>query len=111
MNPANATSWTFSRKLLLSFGILISLAGFAQAPPPQQGAMGGNATGGPHPPVYDAQNRPITAGGFVDSGPVVFQDVTSAAGLGKWRHVMGTPAKKYILETDGSGVGLLDYDN
>ena len=73
--------------------------------------MGGNATGGPHPAVYDAQKRPITAGGFVDSGPIVFQDVTNAAGLGKWRHVMGTPAKKYILETDGSGVGLLDYDN
>jgi enediyne biosynthesis protein E4 len=24
---------------------------------------------------------------------------------------MGTPQKKYILETDGSGVGLIDYDN
>ena len=24
---------------------------------------------------------------------------------------MGTPEKKYILETDGSGVGLIDYDN
>ena len=73
--------------------------------------MGCHQTGGPHAPVYDAQNRPITAGGFVDSGAIVFQDVTKVAGLSKWRHVMGTPAKKYILETDGSGVGLLDYDN
>jgi hypothetical protein len=24
---------------------------------------------------------------------------------------MGTPQKKFILETDGSGVGLIDYDN
>ena len=24
---------------------------------------------------------------------------------------MGTAQKKYILETDGSGVGLIDYDN
>jgi len=24
---------------------------------------------------------------------------------------MGTPEKKYILEADGSGVGLIDYDN
>jgi hypothetical protein len=23
-------------------------------------------------PVYDAEKRPITAGGFVDNGPVVF---------------------------------------
>ena len=68
-------------------------------------------TGPPQAPVYDAEKRPITAGGFVESGPVVFQDVTKAAGLGGWKHVMGTPEKKYILETDGSGVGLIDYDN
>jgi hypothetical protein len=61
--------------------------------------------------VYDSQRRPITAGGFVDSGPTVFQDVTERAGLGAWRHVMGTPEKKYILEADGSGVGLIDCDN
>ncbi len=61
--------------------------------------------------MYDSQRRPITAGGFVDSGPTVFQDVTERAGLGAWRHVMGTPEKKYILEADGSGVGLIDYDN
>nr|WP_263351699.1 CRTAC1 family protein [Acidicapsa acidisoli] len=73
--------------------------------------MSGHSTGAPHAPVYDAQRRPITAGGFVDSGPVVFQDVTRAAGLDKWKHVMGTPQKKFILETDGSGVGLIDYDN
>ena len=100
----------------LWLSLLLPIFAMGQASPPQQpsasqGAMGGNATGGPHAPVYDAQKRPITAGGFVDSGPIVFQDVTKAAGLAKWRHVMGTPAKKYILETDGSGVALLDYDN
>ena len=57
------------------------------------------------------QKRPITAGGFVDKGPVVFEDATKAAGLATWQHVMGTKEKKYILETDGSGVGLIDYDN
>ena len=59
----------------------------------------------------DAQQRPITAGGFVKSGPVVFEDVSEKAGLTKWTHKMGTPAKKYIVETKGSGVGLIDYDN
>ena len=72
---------------------------------------GGHATGPIRPPQYDAEKRPITAGGFVGTGPVVFRDVTRAAGLSNWRHVMGTPQKKYILETDGSGVGLIDYDN
>jgi hypothetical protein len=73
--------------------------------------MGGIASAGVFAPVYDQQKRPITAGGSVDKGPVVFEDATKAAGLSGWRHEMGTPKKKYILETDGSGVGLIDYDN
>jgi len=73
--------------------------------------MNGHTSGPPRPAIHDSEHRPITAGGFVDSGPIVFQDVTDAAGLAKWKHVMGTPEKKYILETDGSGVGLIDYDN
>ena len=73
--------------------------------------MGGISSAGSFAPVYDAEKRPITAGGFVTSGPVVFEDATKAAGLSGWQHVMGTKTKKYILETDGSGVGLIDYDN
>jgi hypothetical protein len=65
----------------------------------------------PHPMQLDAQHRPITAGGFVKSGPVVFEDASEKAGLTHWTHKMGTPAKDYIVETKGSGVGLIDYDN
>lgn len=78
---------------------------------PQQSGRAGISSAGTFAPVYDAEKRPITAGGFVDKGTIVFEDVTKASGLGSWRHVMGTPQKKYILETDGSGVGLIDYDN
>ena len=78
---------------------------------PAQSGMGGIASAGVFAPVYDENKRPITAGGFVDKGTVVFEDVTRASGLSGWRHEMGTPQKKYILETDGSGVGLIDYDN
>ena len=53
----------------------------------------------------------ITAGGFVKSGPVVFEDISEKSGLAKWTYKMGTPAKDYIIETKGSGVGLIDYDN
>ncbi len=75
---------------------------------PQQG---GSATGGTFAPVLDSEKRPITAGGFVKSGPVVFKDISEKAGLTVWHHTMGTPQKKYILETIGSGVCLLDYDH
>jgi hypothetical protein len=71
----------------------------------------GVSTGVAHAPRKDAQSRPITAGGFVDGAPVVFADITKAAGLDKFRHRSGTPEKKSILETPGSGVALLDYDN
>jgi hypothetical protein len=73
--------------------------------------MGGIASGVVTAPVYDEQKRPITAGGFVDQGPVVFQDIAKAAGLSAWRHKMGVPEKNFIVETNGSGVALLDYDN
>ena len=38
--------------------------------------VGGQDTAGPHPPLLDAQHRPITAGGFVKTGPIVFEDVS-----------------------------------
>ncbi|HUK46654.1 MAG TPA: CRTAC1 family protein [Terriglobales bacterium] len=71
----------------------------------------GASTGIAHAPVKDAQSRPITAGGFVDGAPIIFSDVTHAAGLDKFHHKSGTPEKTTILETPGSGVALLDYDN
>jgi hypothetical protein len=75
-----------------------------------QASQGGSATGGVFAPVLDSEKRPITAGGFVKSGPIIFEDVSKKAGLTTWTHKMGTPKKKYILETIGSGVCLLDYD-
>jgi hypothetical protein len=78
-----------------------------QSTPPQ----GGSATAGVFAPVKDSEMRPITAGGFVKDGPVVFKDIAKEAGLTVWHHTMGTVEKKYILEATGSGVALLDYDN
>ena len=69
------------------------------------------ATAGPQKAEFDSLHRPITAGGFVKNGPIVFQDVAAKAGLTSWHHVAGTPAKRLILEAKGPGVCLLDYDN
>ncbi len=81
-----------------------------QASDARQAAQAGGTAESPHAVQLDAQKRPITAGGFVKSGPVVFEDVSERAGLAKWTHKMGTPAKTYLVETKGSGIGLIDYD-
>jgi hypothetical protein len=79
--------------------------------PTSRGIQGGSATGGVFAPVYDSERRPITAGGFVKTGPIVFQDVSKKAGLTDWHHKVGTLQKDFIIEVSGSGVALLDYDN
>jgi len=71
----------------------------------------GIASGVQSKPQYDEQNRPITAGGFVDTGTVIFQDITRQAGLSGWIHKMGVPQKNFIVETNGSGVCVIDYNN
>ena len=109
--------------LLAIASVCLSNALLAQNPSPlekeaqrpvegsQQASSNGVSTGTPHPAEFDAQHRPITAGGFVSGGLVIFKEVAAGAGLTKWKHTMGTPEKNYIIETLGSGVALLDYDN
>ena len=77
----------------------------------QPPAKGGSGTAGVFAPIFDDAHRPITAGGTVKSGPIVFEDIAAKAGLTTWHHTMGSPEKHFILETTGSGVALLDYDN
>ncbi|HEX3661197.1 MAG TPA: CRTAC1 family protein [Acidobacteriaceae bacterium] len=71
----------------------------------------GQAAGTAQQAQFDAEHRPITAGGFVKSGPAIFEDVAKQAGLTVWRNTTGTPEKKFIIEAKGSGVCLLDYDH
>ena len=101
--------------VLITHSLFSLTARAQQAPPPataQQGGMSsGIAAGVAAAPVYDEQKRPITAGGFVDKGPIVFEDISKQSGIGSWIHKMGVPEKKFIVETNGSGVCLVDYDN
>ena len=112
----------FSRALTRSTAALCTLLSLtvlgqvgSQSERPQEGgqppARGGVNTGSAHTTTYDQQHRPITAGGFVKTGPVVFEDATTKSGLSTWTHTMGTPEKRFIIEANGSGVGLIDYDN
>jgi hypothetical protein len=100
--------------LLIALGCILPARAQEDVPEktkPQQAPMGGVSTGVAHAAQKDAQSRPITAGGFVDGAPVVFTDITKQAGLDKFRHRSGTPEKRSIIETPGSGVALIDYDN
>src|SRR6201994_2890333 len=106
----------------LVLGCTLLLAGHAalpqEPPPPVQPAggtpksqqQGGSATLGEFAPVLDSEKRPITAGGFVKEGPIVFKDVSKESGLTSWQHQMGTLQKNFIIEVNGSGAALLDYD-
>jgi hypothetical protein len=115
---SNERSMTFltskSLPALLLMPFVFDFCGAAQGPEdrkPQKPEPIGVATGNPHAPVKDALSRPITAGGFVDGAPVVFKNITKQAGLDKFHHRSGSAEKATILETPGSGVALLDYDN
>ncbi len=107
-------TWTTLRVVMpavtLALGLGAGIAG-AQSAGGMGSASTGVETGGAHAAVLDAQHRPITAGGFVKTGPVIFENIAKQSGLATWHNTMGTPDKKYILETVGSGVGLLDYNH
>jgi hypothetical protein len=62
-------------------------------------------------PAASSRKVPVTADQIVDTGPVVFEDITRAAGLSGWKHTMGATDKGLICDVNGSGVGLIDYDN
>jgi hypothetical protein len=93
----------------LAVGAVLGAAHAAQGPsvPP----AGGSSTAGVFAPVKDARARPITAGGFVDGAPVVFEDRTAGSGLETFRHRSGSAEKSLILETPSGGVALVDINN
>ncbi len=97
--------------VLLSLGLRVSLAQLAPTGQQGQATSGGIASGGPQAAVFDNQHRPITAGGFVKTGPIIFQNVAKQAGLTVWHSESGTPEKQLIIGAQGAGVCLLDYNN
>ncbi|WP_348268136.1 CRTAC1 family protein [Edaphobacter sp. DSM 109919] len=102
----------FALCIFLGAGAIGALLAQSPAPAQQSPPAGMSVnTGAAHEAVLDSEHRPITAGGFVKTGPILFQDIAQKAGLTTWTHTMGTPEKNFIIETNGSGVGLFDYDN
>jgi hypothetical protein len=81
------------------------IPGNTQTPNSPQQPMGGVSTG--EAKTYSTRRTT----GIVDAqAPVLFENVTDQAGLGKFRHVSGGTAKDYIFETPAGGVAILDFD-
>ena len=95
------------RARVLMAVLMLACMAWAQETKPQHEGM---AAGGAQKAAFDAQHRPVTAGGFVKTGPVVFQNIAAQAGLARWHNTTGTAAKHVIIEAKGSGVCLIDFD-
>ncbi|MGH9159789.1 MAG: CRTAC1 family protein [Vicinamibacteraceae bacterium] len=91
--------------------LVAAVGGAALAQTPPGSPAGGASTAGVFAPVKDKEARPITAGGFVEGAPVVFEDRTRGSGLDRFRHVSGSSEKRFILEAPSGGVALVDVDN
>ncbi len=61
-------------------------------------------------PIEAERPSDVTPASERPSGPIGFTDVTGQAGI-HFRHNSGAFGKKYLPETMGSGVCVLDYDN
>ena len=59
--------------------------------------------------IQERFRMPAAALAHAEPAPVQFTDVTEAAGI-RFRHYKGETGKRYLPETIGSGVAVLDFD-
>ena len=83
--PAHIFFWLPIARTILLFAVLLAAAAGSQAQP-----------GAKPQPLQPIAN---------------FVDMADKAGLTMWEIFGGVDTKKYIIETTGTGVALLDYDN
>ena len=93
----------------LSLAALLLFSGCRQSSPapstPEQ-----PAANNPAQPTASTISTKTEAVSARPSGPIRFTDVTTQVGI-HFRHNSGAFGKKYLPETMGSGVCVLDYDN
>jgi hypothetical protein len=92
----------------LSLVALFSVTACRQAHPrpSESQKLSKPATSSPKPVATNVSSPPAAAR---PSGPIRYVDVTHAAGI-HFRHNSGAYGKKYLPETMGSGVCVIDYD-
>ena len=98
-----------SSSFLFLCGLLLISAGCKQASNPS------TREGEPSSPVATSATQPAKPADVASmsarpTGPIRFTDITAQAGI-HFRHNSGAFGQKYLPETMGSGVCVLDYDN
>ena len=84
-------------KNLLAVAGIVFLGAFPRALPSLQDPQGMTSENAQKVGV-DQHHRPLTAGGTIKNGPIVFENVAAKAGLTAWRNITGTRAKRIIIE-------------
>ena len=93
---------------LLYLSLIMVIAGCKEHPPAERSQAPISSTQHAAAAMQDVKNvEPSIAR---PEGPIRFTDVTAQAGI-HFRHNSGAFGKKYLPETMGSGVCVLDYDN
>ena len=112
MSKYQFISFSYSKVLVIAMAMIFGLSNIinAQMQDPsdigggiQATSQGGSATAGEFAPVLDSEKRPITAGGFVKVGPIVYQDITKQAGLSGWKTSDGDCAERLHHRRAGFG--------
>jgi len=92
---------------VFALGFVALFAGCKGATPtPARSAESSSPTNAPVPKPQAA----ATPSAGRPSGPIRFTDITAQAGI-RFKHNSGAFGQKYLPETMGSGVCVLDYDN
>jgi enediyne biosynthesis protein E4 len=104
-----AFSWLYARSLRFTLAItltVLAISGCKQKPVPRREQI---SIAQPAPPQANAGSG-LQSAAQRPSGPITFDDVTEKAGI-HFRHNSGAYGAKYLPETMGSGVCIIDYDN
>lgn len=89
--------WHYRRPIFVILGLILFLNFAVKAQPLAKSYSSGDG------------KRPATTAPQFDS-PVTFTDITAATKI-NFKHAASPTAQKYLPETMGAGVALLDYDN
>src|SRR5277367_4240468 len=103
-----ASCWRMLRPLLLT--LLLVVPGCKQEKQTPSTHEQPAAVAQPSTPAMPESSPNVEALPARPSGPIRFTDVTAAADI-HFKHNSGAFGKKYLPETMGSGVCVLDYDN